>query len=123
MVLLILTTTAHVPSASAHLEPTYTVTVSMPETKVNPLWTSKVSLTFLVSGVGFFVNGSIEVRSDTINLLANTLTMKGFAKGADGLANWMNTSSPEKQDRKAMSAKQEFLGPAVYQERSTVKVE
>jgi len=70
------------PSVSG--QPSYSVGISMPNRRLNPLFDRTINMTFTISGVGSFVDASVKVSSDSPNLVKNSLTVRGYYWATDG---------------------------------------
>ena len=72
------------------LFPSYTVDVIVS----NPIWNSKIKVTFIIAGLGDFLEGTVKVETHAENLLADTFTLEGFYNGTDGRSyQWLDEYS------------------------------
>jgi hypothetical protein len=89
----------------------YTVDVSISNQRITKLWDSRVNVTFTISGLGDFRNGTVKVHSDAPDLLVSTFYLKGFYVGTnDVVYQWLDEYPPVDSEEKAATAQYTFRG-------------
>jgi hypothetical protein len=89
----------------------YVVELSMSNRRTINVWRERVNLTFTISGLVDFLNGSVQVHSDTANLLVNTFRLEGYYVGADGVTyQWLNEYPRSVAETKEATARYSFRG-------------
>lgn len=79
------------------LPPQYTVTVAMPDRRLTA--GNRINVTFSISGSGNFLNGSVGVHSDAVNLIVETCKLDGYMFGAGVYVKWLQLSNPAGVDK------------------------
>ncbi len=89
----------------------YTVNVSIPNRRIINLWERRVNLTFTISGLVDFLNATVQVHSDTANLLANTFYLHGYYVGTNGVTyQWLDEYPRSGSEQKTEMAQYSFRG-------------
>ena len=89
----------------------YSIHASMSSREVVPVLERRVNVTFTVSGVGDFLNASVEVDSDSANLLVNTFKLQALYAGTDGrMYEWLDKYALVNHDERTESVRFSFRG-------------
>ena len=72
---------------------------------------SRANVTFTISGLGDFRNGTVQVHSDAADLLVNTFYLQGFYVGTnDVVYQWLDEYPRADSEEKAATAQYTFRG-------------
>jgi hypothetical protein len=111
LLLLAVSIEASMPSTLSQPSLSYTVDVSISNPRITKLWDSRANLTFTISGLGDFLNATVQVHSDAANLFLNTFYLHGFYLGTDGLVyQWLDEYPRANSEGMAATAQYSFRG-------------
>lgn len=89
----------------------YAVDVSISNPRIAKLWDSRVNLTYTISGLGDFLNATVQVHTDATNLFLSTFYLRGFYVGTNGLAyQWLDEYPRANSEEMAATAQYSFRG-------------
>jgi hypothetical protein len=109
--LLVISIESGIPLSFSQGSLSYTVDVSISNRRITKLWDSRVNLTFAVSGLGDFQNGTVQVHSDAADLLVSTFYLQGFYVGTnDVVYQWLDDYPRVNSEEKAATAQYTFRG-------------
>jgi hypothetical protein len=111
LLLLVISIESGIPLSFSQRSLSYTVDVSISNRRITKLWDSRVNLTFTISGLGDFRNGTVQVHSDAADLLVSTFYLQGFYVGTnDVVYQWLNEYPRVNSEEKAATAQYTFRG-------------
>jgi len=111
LLLLVISIESGIPLSFSQRSPSYTVDVSISNRRITKLWDSRVNLTFTISGLGDFRNGTVQVNSDAADLLLSTFYLKGFYVGTNDIVyQWLDEHPRANPEEKAATAQYTFRG-------------
>ena len=111
LLLLVISIESGIPLSFSQPSLSYTVDVSISNRRITKLWDNRVNLTFTISGLGDFQNGTVQVHSDAADLLVNTFYLKGFYVGTnDVVYQWLDEYPRANSEEKAATAQYTFRG-------------
>jgi hypothetical protein len=91
LLLLVISIESGIPLSFSQRSPSYTVDVSISHRRITKPWDSRANLTFTISGMGDFRNGTVQVHSDAADLLVSTFYLQGFYVGTnDVVYQWLD---------------------------------
>jgi hypothetical protein len=100
-----------IPLSLSQKSLSYVVELSMSNRRMINLWGERVNLTFTISGFVDFLNGSVQVHSDTANLLVNTFHLQGHYVGTNDVTyQWLDEYPRSGSETKEATARYSFRG-------------
>jgi len=111
LLLLVISIESGIPLSFSQRSPSYTVDVSISNQRITKLWDNRANVTFTISGLGDFSNGTVQVHSDAADLLVNTFYLQGFYVGTNDIVyQWLDESPRVNSEEKAATAQYTFRG-------------
>ena len=111
LLLLAISIESGIPLSFSQRSPSYTVDVSISNQRITKLGDGRVNVTFTISGLGDFWNGTVQVHSDAAGLLVSTFYLQGFYVGTnDVVYQWLDEYPRENSEEKAATAQYTFRG-------------
>ena len=111
LLLLVISIESGIPLSFSQRSLSYTVDVSISNRRVTKPWDTRVNVTFTISGLGDFRNGTVQVHSDAADLLVNTFYLQGFYVGSnDVVYQWLDEPPRLNSEEKAATAQYTFRG-------------
>ena len=111
LLLLVISIENGAPLSLSQRSPSYTVDVSISSQRITKLGDSSVNVTFTISGLGDFRNGTMQVHSDASDLLVNTFYLQGFYVGTnDVVYQWLDEYPRVNSEERAATVQYTFRG-------------
>lgn len=111
LLLLVASIGSGIPLSFSERPLSYTVDVSISNQTITRPWDSRANVTFTISGLGDFWNGTVQVRSDAADLLVNTFYLQGFYVGTNDVTyQWLDEYPQAGSEERAAKAQYTFRG-------------
>jgi hypothetical protein len=111
LLLLVASIGSGIPLSFSQRPLSYTVDVSISNQRITKPWDSRANVTFTISGLGDFRNGTVKVHSDAPELLVNTFYLQGFYVGTNEVVyQWLDEYPRVDSEEKAATAQYTFRG-------------
>jgi hypothetical protein len=111
LLLLVISIGSGIPLSFSQRSPSYTVDVSISQRRITKPWDSRANLTFTISGMGDFRNGTVQVHSYAADLLVSTFYLQGFYVGTNGVVyQWLDEYPRVDSEERATKAQYTFRG-------------
>ena len=111
LLLLVISIESGIPLSFSQRSLSYTVDVSISNQRMTKPWDSRANVTFTISGLGDFSNGTVQVHSDAPGLLVSTFYLEGFYVGTnDVVYQWLDEPPRANSEEKAATAQYTFRG-------------
>jgi hypothetical protein len=111
LLLLVASIESGIPLSFSQRPLSYTVDVSISNQRITKPWDSRANVTFTISGLGDFRNGTVQVHSDAAGLLVSTFYLKGFYVGTNEVIyQWLDEYPRADSEDKAATAQYTFRG-------------
>jgi hypothetical protein len=111
LLLLVASIESRIPLSFSQRPLSYTVDVSISNQRITKPWDSRANVTFTISGLGDFRNGTVQVHSDAADLLLSTFYLKGFYVGTNEVVyQWLDEYPRTDSEEKAAAAQYTFRG-------------
>jgi hypothetical protein len=111
LLLLVISVQSGMPLSLSQPSLSYNVHTSISNRRITKLWDNRVNLTFTISGLGDFLNGTVQVHSDPADLLVSTFYLQGFYVGTNGVVyQWLDEYPQASSEEKVATAHYSFRG-------------
>jgi hypothetical protein len=111
LLLLVISIESGIPLSFSQRSLSYTVDVSISNQRITKPWDSRANVTFTISGLGDFRNGTVQVHSGAPDLLVSTFYLKGFYVDKNGVVyQWLDEYPRANSEEKAATAQYSFRG-------------